>query len=471
MKKPLRWAVPGLVALAMTACIKREPGARGADDADAGPAVPATVRLEPKTRFQTLEGFGASVGWHLDRITGETPEGLYELLFPELGLDILRFRNRYGRSKRDDAYLQHEVEILARATKALGRAPRLLMSSWSPPASLKATRKEDCTGNSDCTLAREGGSFVYEKFAQYWYDSLVHYDSLGIRPEWVSIQNEPSFSPPSWEGCQFAPSETSEHPGYDRALKVTVEKLRTLPNPPKILGPEVLGIHWNRPQNFMATLDPALLDGMAHHLYERGNDTMWDWRSPGPDSFIDEMQAVRALTDKPIFMTEFNTDEDRGTDGGFETAWLVHNSLVEESVVAWLYWDLIWTGRKGLVGMSGKKPLVRDHYYALKHYARYTDPGDVRVEATSSTRDVRATAFLSPESDRLTVVLLNTGKKARSVSLDRGGFRAPGATVFRTRFRPPRPAEAWKEVPVAEGALEVSLPPRSVATVVLGRAS
>jgi hypothetical protein len=68
---------------------------------------------------------------------------------------------------------------------------------------LKANGKEDCAGDRDCTLAKENGRFVYEKFADFWRDSLVHYAQLGIVPDWVSIENEPSFIPLSWEGCKF----------------------------------------------------------------------------------------------------------------------------------------------------------------------------------------------------------------------------------------------------------------------------
>ena len=65
-----------------------------------------------------------------------------------------------------------------------------------------------------------------------------------------------------------------------------------------------------------------LVVGIAHHLYEKGSDNIWDWKEPGPDSFLAPMQAAAQVTDKPLFQTEFQTDEDHGYLGGFETAWL-----------------------------------------------------------------------------------------------------------------------------------------------------
>ena len=290
----------------------------------------ALVSLVPATRYQTLEGFGAAVAWYQDMIVGGVSDELYSFLFPELGLDILRFRNRFERSDDRDANLGAEVEIFERATKALGERPKLMLSSWSPPAALKQNGKERCFGNDDCTLKKENGQFVYEEFADWWVRSLDHYKSLGLAPDYISIQNEPDFIPGDWEGCKFVPTETDQYPGYGKALAAVHARLREFSPRPKLLGPEMLGIHYDRVPKYLAGLDESLLDGLAHHIYESGADGIWDWRDPGPDSFVDEMLSVRAATKLPLYQTEFNTDQDKGVDGGFETAWLVHHTMVTE---------------------------------------------------------------------------------------------------------------------------------------------
>src|SRR5262249_31772373 len=103
LPSPMSWLtsrarfLPACVALLGASCIRRGPGAPGAAAAAAAPAAAATVTLAPAERHQRLEGFGASLAWHLDRVAGNPAPGLYETLFPELGLDILRLRNRYQR--------------------------------------------------------------------------------------------------------------------------------------------------------------------------------------------------------------------------------------------------------------------------------------------------------------------------------------------------------------------------------------
>lgn len=385
-----------LCACALPACIRRGDPPDSQDER----GTEATVVLAPAERHQTLEGFGASIARYIDQaVDGRTP-GLYKTLFPDLGLDILRFRNRFHRTEAGDRDLREEVEILRRAKLALGHAPKILLSSWSPPAELKASHAERCKSNADCTLARVGGQFVYDAFAQYWRDSLAHYASLGIVPDYVSIQNEPDFVP-DWEGCKFLPTETAEYPGYDRALAAVHDKVATLPSPPKLVGPEVIGAHHGKVGDYVRPLNLDLLYAVAHHLYEKGDDGVWDWRSPGPDSYVDPMkEAAAAAGPKPVFETEFQTDDDDGIEGGFETASLIHHTLVDEGAAVFLYWNLVWGPGGGLVSLDGAPMKPRDQYYSLRHYARFTDPGDVRIGATSDSADIRISAFESPEGNR-----------------------------------------------------------------------
>jgi len=470
---PLRVVV--LVAtVVLAACIRHStaPPAATPAPANAGvdetaPATPAVVTLAPAERHQTLEGFGAAVAWYQDKLVPNPPAGIYETIFPDLGLDILRLRNRFHRMvKQEDNNIAQDVEIVRRATAALGHPPKILMSSWSPPAGLKANHSEDCHDDKNCTLVRENGQFVYDKFGAYWHDALVYYASQGIVPDWISIENEPSFIPPSWEGCKFDPSETEHFPGYDKALTAVHAAVATLPKRPKILGPEVLGIHHGLVADYLKLMNLDLVDGIAHHLYEMGPDKIWDWKDPGPDSYVGPMQELAAVAKKPLWQTEFSTIDDGGALGGFEIASLIHHSFVTEGVVAWLYWDLVWVPSSGLVSIDGKTPRIRDQYYALKHYARFTDPGDVRVGAQSDVAAVRASAFASPAGDRVAVIVINAGAAPADVRVDLGGFPAASSAVYRTVFRPGR-SETWKELGGLPASRVVPLPGRSMATVVL----
>ena len=112
----------------------------------------------------------------------------------------------------------------------------------------------------------------------------------------------------------------------------------------------------------------------------------------------------------------------------------------------------------------------RDQYYSLKHYARFTDPGDVRIGATDRLggRFVSRRSCLRPRN-RITVVLLNAGANPAAVRVDRGGFAVAHSETYRTTFRTtyrPGQSEVWMDLGEVATASAVPLPSRSVATVV-----
>lgn len=436
------------------------------------------VTIDTEDLRQRLEGFGASVAWYQSALP-EHPrkQELYEHLFADLGLDILRFRNVYG---REGSEIEAEAEIVEQATKSLGHPPRVLLTSWSPPVELKANEEarreakatndgihlEDCQGEATCTLKRLDGDFVYDQFAQYWLDSVRYYEGEGIPVTYVSMQNEPDYTPNGWEGCRFAPTEDGDQAGYAEALAVVHRKLAELDEPPKLLGPETLGVHGGRVERYLGELDRDHLYGVAHHLYEQGGDGVWDWSDPGPDSYTGSLARIsESAGELPVFQTEFGTDDDEFVRGGFETAWLIHNALAGGNASAFLYWELFWPG-KGLIALGqGEEYTLRDQYYSLRHFARFTDPGDRRVGVGSRLSQVLVSAYLSRSGDRLTVVALNVSGAPAEVTVNLGSWASRQAEAYRTVYDPGA-SQTWIELDEDLGS-RWSLPPRSVMTLVL----
>lgn len=416
--------------------------------------------VDTEITYQTIEGFGASIAWYENWVTAHpNKRELYDLIFKELGLDILRLQNWYGKQSNVGAY---SSEIVREATRSLERPVQILISSWSPPASLKSNNNVEGGG----TLKKENGQYVYEKFAEYWHDSLMAYEKAGIIPEYISIQNEPDYKA-EWNSCLFSPEETEETAGYDRALAAVYHKLQEMGSPPKIVGPETIGIGYETVKKYSEKMDMDQIYAGAHHLYHGGEDT-------NPTTYIFNMRETRELfSDKPIFQTEF----ERGD--GFTNAWIIHNSLVEENINAYLYWDLIWVDR-GLVTVESpwqrsswkteKGFFKTEMYYALQHYARFTDPGYKRVEVVGDSNRLKVSAFISPDGDRLVVVALNTYLMEEKLKLDFLGFKAQDSRVYRTCFMR-KNGEEFADLGALEESNPLILPGRSMATVVLNRFS
>jgi len=214
---------------------------------------------------QTIEGFGGAIAFFNNWLAAHPYEQeIYTNIFSGLNLGILRLGNwfRYqGVADFDPA----TREIVSNANRILGRPLTIQMSSWAPPAFLKSN---GTTGNGG-TLIKTNGVFAYTNFANYWYDALMWYKTNGIVPSYISIQNEPDFAA-GWDSCVFHPTEDTvegtHYASYAKALEATYQRLTNLPAPPKILGPEVVGLLYNRVQNYAATMNPSQLYGIHDAL-------------------------------------------------------------------------------------------------------------------------------------------------------------------------------------------------------------
>ncbi|MFW6288088.1 MAG: hypothetical protein ACOC2J_04985, partial [bacterium] len=93
--------------------------------------------IDINTRYQEIYGFGAATAWYQNWLI-EHPhkDEIYEHIFAELDIDILRLKNWYG--KTNDGIDAFDPEIVQAAEESLGKPITILMSSWAPPAELKS---------------------------------------------------------------------------------------------------------------------------------------------------------------------------------------------------------------------------------------------------------------------------------------------------------------------------------------------
>lgn len=415
-------------------------------------AAPPVVVLDTQKTYQTIEGFGASAAYYQDWIAAHPQhEAIYAALFGELRLNLLRLRNTYEPGKA--SFARAEKDIYAGATKQLGAPPQVLLASWSPPASLKSTGSAKNGG----TLRKVAGRYDYAGFAQWWRDSVVAYQSIGLAPAYVSIQNEPNWKD-TWETCLFQPNETGEQASYSKALSAVSEGLGTLSKKPKLLGPETLGA--DNPQAFLPPDQARTVAVVAHHLYNGGKES-------APDSFIPALRAIRdSYPNQPKFQTEF------GRGDGFQTAWVIQNCLTEEDASAYLYWASAWPSDDALITMENpwtpgawktREGYTRtDRFYAMEHFSRCITPGSVRVAATSADRALRVSAFLSPDKHTLVLVALNTADSpVKRFPTELAGFRVEEA--YRTEFLGKERFQAL--TPAQRSALDI--PSHALVTVVM----
>ncbi len=431
----------------------------------------AHVTVVPSTQHQSLVGFGASLAYMEDNIVAHPSRAaLYDAMFVDLGLDVVRLRNRYD---GDPAELAAPSEILAAATNRLGRPPTTLMVSASPPAEVKANGSRECTGNPDtCTLATlADGTFDYAGMAAYWRESLDAYADAGVFPDYISIQNNPNWVPPAserpQEACRFLPTEGSTmvdvdnvteevtYPGYAEALAAVVDALDGLDSVPAIAAPSVTG--FRQLSDYLPALDLAQIDAIAHHMY--GTDP-----AAVDTAALEELGQLARENERPLFQTEMQAD-------GFETAVLMHHVLNDEGAAVYLQNDIVGAPAPigTLIALQSDSFTVQAPYHAMRHFAHRTDPGWVRVDASSDLETLLATAWLSPDRDALTMVFVNSATDAVTVQLDvdsTDNNPLDNSEVTRTSFDGVERSASLGELSAAR---ILTLPGRAIVTVALWR--
>ncbi len=433
----------------------------------------AVVAVSTSVRYQRLTGLGATYAYIESGVAVSFyRNALLQAMFPDLGLDLLRLRNRFGLVGDDD--LSTSADIVREATARLGRRPMLLMSSWSPPANLKASGSTTCRGDADtCTLAKTaGGTFDYAAFGTHWRASLDAYAAVGIVPDYIGIQNNPDFVPSAdapGEGCRFLPTEgpatvsvngadvVVAYPGFAQAMSATVDKLAGLAAPPKIVAPEASD--YRTVAAYAAYLDFARIDAIGYHLY--GTDP-----AAVDVSAMEGLRKIGVDRNRPLFQTEMDSD-------GLGTARLIHYALVIEQATAYLQNALVApvSSAKRQAGpliafQDDTSFTLEDSYHALRHYALHTDPDWTRVDAASDADSLLASAWLAPGDDALTVILLNSGVESLDVKLELAQWATASSSVVRTVFDGIERSNELGALP-SEGVLRV--PAHGLVTLALHR--
>ena len=103
------------------------------------------LKIKAKENHQTMVGFGAAIAWGGDQLAAHPKKDeIYNYIFKDLGLDILRLRNafRYGKPE-DSLYTPKNVSAMIALSE---EKPRILISSWSPEAGLKSNLSRENGG-------------------------------------------------------------------------------------------------------------------------------------------------------------------------------------------------------------------------------------------------------------------------------------------------------------------------------------
>ncbi len=397
------------------------------------------VTLDPSIRHQTMDGIGGALTWYSSRmlsLPAAKKAEVEQLIFDDLGLDIIRLKNWYFPADYPTNKSPSNIPTASGykgnydnnktfydMAKEPGRDIKVLFSSWSPPANLKTNNDLQNGG----TLKKVNGQYVYADLAQYWVDLL---DNMNWTPDYLSFQNEPGWVA-AHETCDFAATQTTTLAGYAEALDAIHNRIKVRPNVPILVGPESESMN-----EFLIQAVPlrtrTFLGVNAFHNYNIGSETAIDGEIPK----LNQIRSETDLTGRRNWMSEFS----KGEFDWLDTAKVIHNTLVEADSSAYIFWKLVWgdsaSAGEIVFNINGSDYVRGNTYYTLKHYSKYISRGHQRFEVTKATgtnTNIRASGYINPAGNQVTLIVLNTGATDDEIALRLRGLPLASVTSFRTR--------------------------------------
>jgi len=424
------------------------------------------ITIDPSVTHQQMIGFGGSLAWYSDRIaTSSKSTSIEKLLFSDLGTDIVRIKTWYypdnypaytGTDNMSDdgsADSWKNSYSIYQAAKQYNPNLKVILTSWGPPANLKSNGS-----TREGSLKKGPNGYMYNAFAQYWVDMLDH---LQYTPDYLSIQNEPTYTNPGWTTSQWSATETATLPGYAQAFDSVYQKIKDRPNAPKMLGIESANIADVTYTAFADALkDKPYLAAYGYHAYNFNGSATQDVINSTLKS------KVGAYTNKPNIMTEYGDNLD-----WFNTALFINSTLTEANTAGYLYWKFVWdkssTNDVAMISIDASgNYTVTPYYYLIKHFAKYIDPGytrvDVSTDNTSTGNYLKMSAFINPANNQMTLIVINTYSASLSVKFSVNGYTVSKIIAQQSV----KNSTMYKDLGDNTGNA-ISLPASSITTVVL----
>lgn len=387
-----------------------------------------TVTVDSTQRYQTMDGFGASLTESAASVLAALPtvqrsQVINSLFSPTSGAGLSFLRQPMGASdfalsnytyddmptgQTDPTLANFSISrdmtaVIPQLQQALAANPaiNIMATPWSPPAWMK-------TGDS---LLGNGGTLrtaAYDAYASYFVKFLQGYAAQGVPVGTVTIQNEPENGPGGYPGMLLsAADEAAFIPHLNTALRNA--GLST-----KIVA---FDHNWDLFSYAESVLSDStagpLVDGVAFHCY--GGD-------------VSSQNTVHdAYPGKNIYFTECSGG-DWSTDFAANLNWDTTN-LVIGATRNWAKtvakWNLALDTNhgptnggcmncNGLITVNTTTGVVtyNDAYYTLGQIAKVALPGAVRIASTSDPSGVETVAFQNQNGSYALLTHNTTGSSA-----------------------------------------------------------
>lgn len=454
-----------------------------------------SLTIDRTEKHQHIDGFGffgaQDVWWSDD--TELFSDAWAELVLDDLGMTI--WRNEYyppRDSTIDPAYNIQDADWekqspvvagLKAKAEELNVPLKIMLSVWSPPASMKCAIDEDYNilDTPHPTGTKYGGALCpdkYEAFAEWLIEGIHLYEEIGVDVYAISPQNEPLFEQ-YYNSCVY-PLEA-----FPEMLKTVIPIVKNVYPDIKFVGAEnmveleVGNYPYSYGHKIIADETAFnLLDLWGGHGYintfsDVNNfvdlDRVDDRRASVWNEFKSLFNSDMSVT-KSFWMTEGSgngddwgyTFDDEGEIllGTYDLGKGIWSALVEGNASAWVWWQgsNSFTDEHNL--MNATEELTK-RYFVCKQFFRYIRPGAQRIEASTNDEDVHIAAFEHQAMNALTIVLLNDSDLSKNIELE-GADLPTQYDQYTTTENLNAQANLNKDIAT------IVLPPSSIVTLVNG---
>lgn len=390
-----------------------------------------TVRVDATTRFQQIDGFGAALSESSAHLlmglpSTERDHALRALFDPATGagLDLVRVplgasdfaRTRYSYDDvpagQSDPQLTRfslthdDAEIIPILRQAIAINPRLRVmgTPWSAPGWMKTS------GSLIGGTLTTGDEPVY---ARYLTKVVRGYRARGIPLQFLTLQNEPRYSPPNYPGMTLTPTQETT-----LAVELAADLASAGYSDVRLIGYDHNWDDTSYPDQLLT--DPiahSVLAGTAFHCYAGG---------PSAQSTIHA-----AHPDKGVWFTECTGgawSTDFRTNLGWNSATLAIATMRNWSR-SLLLWNLALdpTGGPHLGGCSNCRGVLtidpatatvtrNVEYDVLALAGKTVAPGATRIDSTNAVRGINTVAYQNPDGT-LSATIYNSWGSPQTVTV------------------------------------------------------
>lgn len=381
-----------------------------------GDGAAGTISVDAATTYQTIDGFGTTMGhWDDPHLTGTPTSGgavkttasqrdaIYDLLYsPTSGIGLNRIRihmidqgwqtEERGRIVTDAPFPGPRAsDVFNFLDEARERNPELQTFFQM--------------GRFDNWITRDTPPGIV---AAYIKTGLDYARSKGYVADWVGVSNEPSLSPPGFSGeslrdIAIVLKRLLKDDGYSSRLTAPDDVVDELGAP--------------KASTMLANAEArAFIGSLSIHLYGDLDPT--------------QTAALAEQYRLPLWMTEYD-DRSPDKDLGWASS-IVHPMIVTYncSAVDMLFGFLssfAYGNRQAeYITLNSTGPTYTGYtlnpaYFQMGHWSRYVKRGAVRIAAASTNPAVKVSAFL--KDGKKTIVLIHSGEVSQSVRIPAGAYR------------------------------------------------